>query len=584
MKIVLIGNQNSGKTTVFNMLTNGCETVGNWAGVTINSKEVIIEDTNDIIVDLPGIYSLYPYSSDEEVTTNYLLNEQYDVIMNIVDINLISRSLYLSTQLIDLHKKMLLVLTHTSKIKSNELHMNIKILEKELNIKVIDIEDIKRDRKILYKELLTLKSMSIINVKIPSLNDMIINKRYQYIDVVCKKLSISHRKDNIDKIVLNKYICIPLFILLMSLIYYFSIYIIGDYSKVFINKFIFILNNHLSNILTKLHVYRWLISLITDGIISGISSIILFLPSLISIFFFLELLKQTGYIARISCVFDGIFNHLGLSGKSLLAFLLGFNCSVTGILQTHIISDKGIRERTAILTPFLPCSAKLPMIMFITHYYFSYKLFFIIYLLAIIIVIIVSLILKKIYAVTASSYVMELPDYKYPQINYLVKSVWYRIKDFITRMGSIILISSIIIWFLISCNLKFQYTSDINNSLLSFIGNKISFLFYPFLGIKSWIASIAILQGMIAKEQVITSLSIISHGKFFLDNSLSFFNSLNALSFLTFNLFSIPCLNTVVTIKKELKSFRKLFFVLLLQFVVALLISTIIYRVGDIFV
>lgn len=584
MKIVLIGNQNSGKTTVFNMLTNGCETVGNWAGVTINSKEGIIKDTNDIIVDLPGIYSLYSYSSDEVVTTNYLLNEQYDVIMNIVDVNLISRSLYLSTQLIDLNKKMLLVLTHTSKINKNKLYMNIKILEKELNIKVIDIEDIKQDRKILYKELITLKLKGMINVEIPSLNDMIINRRYQYIDTVCKKLSIHHKKDNIDKIVLNKYICIPLFMLLMGLIYYFSIYIIGDYLQVFINKLIFILNNYLSNLLMNLHVYRWLINLITDGIISGISSIILFLPSLISIFFFLELLKQTGYIARISCVFDGIFNHLGLSGKSLLAFLLGFNCSVTGILQTHIIRDKGIRERTTILMPFLPCSAKLPLIMFITHYYFFYKLFFIIYLLAIIVVIIISLVLKKIYVVNDYFYVMELPDYKYPQINYLFKSVWYRTKDFITRMGSIIFISSIIIWFLISFNLKFQYTNDINNSVLSFIGNKIAFLFYPFLGVKSWIASIAILQGMIAKEQVVTSLSIISHGKFFLDNSLSFFNPLNALSFLTFNLFSIPCLNTVITIKKELKSFKKLLFVLLLQFVVAFLISTLIYRAGDIFV
>lgn len=607
MKIILVGNQNSGKTTIFNYLTDSKEKVGNWPGVTINSKMGMIKKTNHTLMDLPGIYSLSPYSNEEYLSTNFILNNYYDLIINVMDINILERSLYLTLELLELGKNIIIVLTHTNFLNKKDVITDIKLLEQRLRIKVIDFDDIKRDKNILFNSFLDIKSNNsfkvfsndiesiiyklsnnrynsiniIKNNKLYSnllenkynmnINELLSYQRYKYIESITNDIIIKSKNSILDKILLNKIIGIPIFILIMLFIYYFSIGIVGNNINYLINNIINNISKGLINVLYDLNVYEWLIDLIVNGIINGVVVIINFIPQLLILFIFMEILKQTGYIIRITYLLDGILNKIGLSGKSIISFIVGSSCSVPGIMQSRIIDNKIKRDRTIILTPFIPCTAKLPIIIMIFNCFFQYSYFIIIvYLLAIIMVILASLLLKRLYTTFDNSFVMELPNYNFPKFKYILNEVIYKIKEFIKRISSIVLISSIIIW--IFC----KYPSY-DNSILLFIGKKISFIFYPFLGVNNWKLSVSILQGLIAKEQVVSSLNIISN-----NNISSLFTPISALSFLTFNLFSIPCINTISVMKAELGSISKLILCLLFQFVIAFLLSTIIYQVGNI--
>ena len=602
MKIVLVGNQNSGKTTLFNYLTNSNAKIGNWPGVTIESMSRIIKNTNHTLIDLPGIYSLSPYSIEEEVTTNYLINNDYDLIINIIDINLIERSLLLTLELLDLNKKLIIVLTHTNNLDKKNILMNIKILKQKLGIHVIDIEDIKKDINIIFINILNKQinifskdieilisklsnnrynSINIIrNNKLYSktledkyhmnINELITYQRYKYIESITDKLILKKHNNILDKILLNRIIGIPIFIIIMLFIYYFSIEIIGNYTNDIISNIINNLNNKLKIVLNNMNVYSILIDLITKGIINGVGVLINFIPQLLTLFILIEILNQTGYITRITYLLDGLLNKIGLSGKSIISFIVGSGCSVQGIMQSRIIDNKIRRNKTIILTSFIPCSAKLPIIIMISNYFYPNNYFIIIiYLLSILIIILSSIMLKKIYLLEKHTLIMELPKYNFPKLKYILKEVFNKIKEFIKRTSSIILISSIVIWILNS------FPSP-NNSILLFIGKKISLIFYPFLGVNNWILSVSILQGLIAREQVVSSINILSE-----NNILNIFNHSSALSFLIFNLFSIPCINTIITMKNELGSIKELLLSLLFQFIIALTLSTLIYQVGN---
>lgn len=552
MNIILVGNQNSGKTTIYNYLTKNNEKTGNWPGVTIDYKSSKIRNTNHYLIDLPGIYSLSPYSKEEEITVNYILNNNYDLIINVIDINLIKRSLYLTLQLLELNKNIIILLTHTSNYKEIEKYK--QILTNYLHIKIIDILDLKKD-------------LNIINIKNKLINNKPIYQKYQYINTITKNIKTKPINNKLDKIFLNKILGIPLFIIIMFFIYYFSI-IIGN-----INNITNILLNKINIILNNLNVNKWLISLITNGILKGLIVIINFIPQLLSIFILTEILNQTGYITRITYLLDGLLNKIGLSGKSIISFILGTSCSVPGILQTRIIENEVKRDKTILLTPFIPCQAKLPIILLISSYLNMPYLIIIIYLLSIIIIIISSLILNKIYTFNNDNYILELPNYKLPKIKHIIKEVINKIKEFLKKTTSIILISSIIIWLFLNISYSLTYSTNIQNSILYLIGKKISFIFYPFLGNNNWILSISILEGLIAREQVISSLNIIN-------NNLNIFTKPTLISFLIFNMYSIPCINTIINMKNELNNLKKLLFSLLFQFIVAFIISFIIYRIG----
>lgn len=577
MKIVLIGNQNSGKSTIFNLLTNSNQKVGNWSGVTIDTFEKNIKNTNHILVDLPGIYSLSPYSIEEEVTVNYLLNNDYDYIINVIDVNLLERSLYLTINLLELNKNMLIILTMTD--KTNNMSNIINILSSKLNITVIDINDIKKNINILFSNF---KNNNINNYNIIKNNSDLSYQRYQYIEKIIKDIKINNSNNYLDKVLLNPILGIVVFILIIFITYYLSIGVVGNYTCNYLDKINIFITDKISYILSNLKIYNFLKDLIINGIISSFFAILKFIPQLLILFVITEVLNQSGYIVRISFLLEGLLNKIGLSGKSLMSFMTGFSCSVPGIMQSRIIQNEGKRNKTIILTPFIPCSAKLPIILMISNYFYpNYIFIFFIYLMSIMVVILSSLILKKIYKISEDEYIMELPRYHLVKLNYILKEVINKIKEFIKRTGSLIIISSIIVWVLLSFSTNLQYQNNIEYSLLYFIGKKISYLFYPFLGQNNWILSVSIIEGLIAKEQVVATLSVISHNQFFNYNLLKSINKVSSLSFLTFNLFSIPCINTIITMKNELNSFKKLLFTLFFQFFIAFIISTIIYQVGN---
>ena len=548
MKIVLVGNQNSGKTTIFNYITKQNEKIGNWPGVTTDIKTVKIK--NHYLTDLPGIYSLSPYSQEESIAVSYLQKKDYDLIINIIDINLIERSLYLTKELSTLNKKIIILLTHISNYNKKELIINKQILKNDLNIKVIDINNINE---------IFIESNNIINKQIN-------------IENIVKKLIIKKNINNLDKIFLNRIIGIPLFIIIMIIIYYLSIITTNPIIKI-ISELTNIINNKISIILNNLNTYPILIDLIINGILKGINILVVFIPQLLVIFILIEILKQTGYLIRITYLLDGILNRIGLSGKSIISFIVGSNCNVPGIIQSRIIDNKIKREKTIILTPFIPCSAKLSIILMISNYLNSNTLVLIIYLLVIIVIIIISIILNKIYEKQNSTLIIELPNYQLPNIKYLIKEVINKIKEFIKRISSFIVIISIINWILINISPTLKYINNIQESILYSLGIKLSYLFYPFLGSNNWQLSISIIEGIISKENVVATLNILN----------SNINDKHILiSFLIFNLFSIPCINTVITLKQEINNNKKLILILLFQLILGFILSTIIYQVGNI--
>lgn len=644
MKIALVGNQNSGKTTLFNLLTGFNSKVGNYPGVTVEKKSGIIKGTNHELVDLPGIYSLSSYSIEEEVTIKYIFDEKPDLIINVVDSTTFERSLYLTTQLLDLNIRVILVLNMNDLLLKKGIKINDIELSNILGIDVIKISALKNtgidnllkciDTK-NYKKLIkifdptiehsiykiqSLLNQNVINKRFVSIKlleqenlfnkyksneidyiinslsfryssdlyEEIINQRYKYIEKikinvfnkVNEKISIS---DRIDKIVLNKYLSFPIFIVIMFLIYYLSIDIIGnklsDLISVSFNNFSFVVKK----VLEVNNVSNWLISLIVDGIISGVSSVLLFVPELVVLFTCLSILESTGYMSRISILFDNILRKIGLNGKSIIPFIVGCGCSVPGVLSARVIEDKRVRNMTSILTPFIPCSAKLPIILMLTSYFYKENQTIIImslYLLSIIIIIVTSLLMKKyLYRLDNSAYIEELPDYKKIDIKYIFNDVYDKVSSFVKRAGTIIFISSIVIWFLSSYSLNLEYKVSIDNTILYFIGSKISWIFYPILGVNSWEASISILQGLIAKEQIVSSLSILNN----LSNNnilLTIFDKYSAYSFIVFNLFSIPCIASLSTLKKELKENRLFLLMILYQLIFSFVLSSFIYQIS----
>lgn len=528
MKVGLVGNQNSGKTTLFNCLTGMNAKIGNWPGVTIEKKVGTIKGTKHEITDLPGIYSLSPYSAEEEVSRNFVFNENPDVIINIVDATCLERSLFLTTQLLESNCKVIVALNMADKLEEKGLSIDEKKIEEMLGAKVIKISALKEiGIEELIKEInkpLKSKQNKVIPQYLSKDYELekyeeIVNQKYSFISKVVencikKKIKPEAISDKLDKILLNRWLAFPIFIIIMFLIYYLSVGIVGSFTVDLVGDSIESFGEYIGNLMQYLGASEWVNSLVVDGIIAGVGAVLGFVPQLIILFTCISLLETTGYMSRISLLLDKIFRKIGLSGKSLIPFIVGSGCSVPGIMGTRIIENEDERKMTTILTPFIPCSAKLPIIALFAGYFFpnssgiaSSSLYFF----AIVVIIISALIMKKfVFKHTSNTYISELPEYKLPSAKYILKDVFDKVMAFIKRAGTTILLCSIIVWFLLSFSFKMEYGVDIEESILAGIGTKISWAFKPILGENSWEATVSALQGLVAKEQVVSSMAVIN--------------------------------------------------------------------------
>lgn len=618
MKVALVGNQNSGKTTLFNTLTGLNQKIGNFPGVTVEKKIGIIKNTKIELIDLPGIYSLFPYSSEEKITRDYLLNEDIDLIINVIDASFIERSLYLTTQLMELDIPVLIVVNMVDLLDKKGIVVDSKLMEDMLNVRVIKVSSTKNigiseliksinesnihynnrifnykiESKIEeYSKNISLKHKRFYSIRLLEKDylEELIDYRYKYAcNIKDKCVSSKYNKRNIsdklDDIFLNKWIGIPVFMIVIFLMYFF-ISITSSKFDLDINRIINTVIYKNNFVFSKLKVSSWIISLINDGIVVGVSVVLKFIPQLIVLFFCIAILETSGYMSRIAFMFDCLFKRIGLSGKSLVSFFIGSGCSVTGIMSTRTIENKQEKDNTIMLNSFIPCSAKLPIISLFVSSFFDDKYGFItssFYFLSIILVIIIALMLKFLFKSEENdTYISELPEYKVPNLKYVIRDVFNKVTSFIKRISSTILISSIMIWFFLSFSFKLEYGVDINDSILANISKCISWVFYPLLGKNSWEATSCIIQGLMAKEQVVSSMAVIAKSNnIFESASFNFFNKVSAYSFVSFNLFSIPCISAVRAMKKELNN-RKIYLAIILQFTVAWILSFIIYLIGS---
>lgn len=566
--IALVGNPNCGKSALFNYLTNSNQKVGNFSGVTVFEKIGVFKNIK--IIDLPGIYSLNPYTKEEKVTVNYLKNNKIKLILNVIDINYLNRSLYLTSMLKKLNIPMILVLAKDDGL--NKTKIDIVLLEKELSLKVIPISIFKnKNLDVLKNTIEKSRDLPLKNVDI-KLNDKLkIEDAYHKIDEITNKVIIQNNKRGIvniiDNILLNKYLSFIISVIIMISIYYISIKLIGSILVNVANVGVEYLISLIEKLVLKLNLGVILNDLIVNGIVKGISSIFTFIPQIIVLMFIFSVLEDTGYTSRMALSVDIFLRKIGLSSKSFTSLLLGNSCSALAIASTRTIKNDLEKNRANLLIPFIPCSAKIPIILYFLKYYFdnSFYIFLSFYLIAIIIIIILSFIFKT---NKDNDYILEIPTLKFPNLKLAIKDTYNKTGSFIKRICSIILLFSIFNWFLLSFDTNLNYGCDITDSLLYFISSKISFLTIPFMGINDPKILISIISGILAKEQVVSTFDV-------LNGSI---NKYNVYSFICFNLFTIPCLNTLIAIKQE-SGKKYLLLSIFLQVLISFFISTLIYRV-----
>ncbi|WP_346867211.1 MULTISPECIES: ferrous iron transport protein B [unclassified Clostridium] len=667
IKIALAGNPNCGKTTIFNELTGSSQYVGNWPGVTVEKKEGKLKGHKDVtMVDLPGIYSLSPYTLEEVVTRNFLIEERPDVIINIVDGSNIERNLYLTTQLVELGIPVVIALNMMDVVNKNGDIINTSKLSKSLGCEVLETSALKgkglkelsdkaveigkstpkvtllntfskdteevlsniekllkgnsliknprwfyiklfeRDEKVL--EYLKLdnntkdKLDNLINNYEESLDDdaesIITTERYDYIGEITtscvKKKNNSNltTSDKIDKVVTNRWLALPIFALVMLGIYYIAVTTIGTIATDWVNDTLFaeLIQGNVSNWLMNMQVADWLHGLIVDGIIGGVGAVLGFVPQIMVLFFLISLLEDCGYMARVAFIMDRIFRRFGLSGKSFIPMLIGSGCSVPAVMASRTIENDRDRKMTIMLTPFIPCSAKLPVFALLAGAFFPSQPWAApsMYFLGIAMVILSGIILKKtkLFKGDPAPFVMELPQYRIPSLKGLLIHMWDRGKAFIIKAGTIIFVASGLIWFLQSFSWSLQMV-DAQDSILASIGNVIAPIFAP-LGFGNWQSAVATVTGFLAKENVVATFGVL----FGLGAELTesdpnlvstmgqLFNVVSAYSFMAFTLLAAPCFAAIGAIKREMGSWKWTFIAIGYQTGLAYVVSLIIYQVG----
>ena len=644
VKIALAGNPNCGKTTLFNALTGSNQFVGNWPGVTVEKKEGRLKGHKDVtIMDLPGIYSLSPYTLEEVVARNYLVADRPDAIINIVDGTNIERNLYLSTQIMELGIPVIMAVNMMDIVAKNGDVIHIDKLSQKLGCEVVEISalkgtgitkaaekavalaqqkkkvtpahafasevediiakvedkissDIPQEQKRFFaikllekddkiSELLSL--MPDVSAEIKELEDhfdddtesIITNERYVYISSIIgecltkakkgEKLSTS---DKIDRFVTNRFFALPIFALVMFIVYYVSITTVGGFLTDWTNDTLFAewIVPGARTLLENIHCAGWLTGLVVDGIISGVGAVLGFVPQMLVLFIFLAFLESCGYMSRIAFIMDRIFRRFGLSGKSFIPMLIGSGCGVPGIMASRTIESDRDRKMTIMTTTFIPCGAKLPFIAMVAGAIFGGASWVApsTYFLGIGAVIVSGIILKKtkLFAGDPAPFVMELPAYHMPTVGTVLRSMWERGWSFIKKAGTIILLSTIFVWFtsyfgVVDGTFRMLSEDEIDASILAVIGKAIAWLFAP-LGWGNWQATVASITGLVAKENIVGTLGILysaGDGTVY-QNMAANFTAVSGYAFLAFNLLCAPCFAAMGAIKREMNN-RKWFFV-----------------------
>ena len=669
IKIALAGNPNCGKTTLFNALTGSNQYVGNWPGVTVEKKEGRLKGNKDVtVVDLPGIYSLSPYTLEEVVSRNYLIDEKPEVILNIIDGTNLERNLYLTTQLTELGIPVLIAVNMMDVVRKNGDQINIKKLAEETGCKAVEISALKgegiveaaneavklastraaapkhsfdkkvedalkdiesialqsvdesqkrwfaiklfeNDEKVAEKLNLSsniLKEISEINKAVEDeLDDdtesIITNERYTFITSIIKdcikkksagKLTTS---DKIDKIVTNRILALPIFAAIMFVVYYIAVSSLGGLVTDWTNDTLVgaWIQPAVQGFLENVGAADWLVSLVVDGIIGGLGAPIGFAPQMAIVFFFLSLLEDCGYMARIAFIMDRIFRKFGLSGKSFIPFLIGSGCGVPGIMATRTIENDKDRRMTIMTTTFIPCGAKLPVIALIAGYLLNgcWWLAPLMYFVGIIVVIVSCIILKKtsLFAGDPAPFVMELPQYHIPSLKGVLLHVWERVWAFLKKAGTILFLCCAVMWFLGTFGIQNGTFGmvDTEYCFLASIGGAIAWIFKP-LGFGTWQAVASSLSGFVAKEGIVSTMGVLSglgeveeYAASMHDQFAQFFpTGIAAVSFLMFNLFDSPCLAAISTMAREMKSKKFVVFALIFQNVLAYCVALMVYQIG----
>lgn len=665
MIFALVGNQNCGKTTLFNALTGSNQHVGNFPGVTVDQKigEIRYSKGNSV-VDLPGIYSIRPYSTEEIVTRDFVLNEKPDGIINIVDATNIERNLYLTLQLLELQIPMIIALNMMDEVRNNGGSVDIEKISALLGVPVIPISAAKNEGisdvaemidktaknktlpavldfcpngavhrcihavsyiiedhaekigisprfcavKLIEGDEDFIKKLSLSRNESETLEHQIIemetdtgldknaaiaDMRYNFIERVCSQTVVKcheskeHRRSvNIDKILTGKYTAIPSFILIMGIVFLLTFNVIGNTLSDLLGAGIDALTTLTNNALTAYGINPVVRSLVVDGIFAGVGSVLSFLPIIVVLFFFLSILEDTGYMARVAFVMDKLLRKIGLSGKSFVPMLIGFGCSVPAIMSARTLSSERDRKMTIMLTPYMSCSAKIPIYaVFSAAFFPGYEALVMtgLYFSGIIVGIIMALIFKStLFRGNPIPFVMELPNYRLPSAKSVGLLLWEKARDFITKAFTVIFMASIIIWFLQTFDTKLNVVADSSESLLADIGQLIAPIFKP-AGFNDWRIATSLITGFTAKEAVVSTMSVLlGVGTDQLSAALpSLFSSpLSAVSFLLFTLLYTPCVAAVAAIRKELNSVIKTFGIIILQCTVAWLTAVCTYQIG----
>ncbi len=664
VKIALAGNPNSGKTTLFNALTGSNQYVGNWPGVTVEQKGGKLKGQSDVeIMDLPGIYSLSPYTLEEVVARKYLVEERPDAILNIVDGTNLERNLYLSTQLLELGIPVVLAINMMDLVNKNGDEINISKLSKELGCEVVEISALKgtgikeatdavvkaaksgQSQKIVHKfdktvesaleeieGMLTgvkedqkryfaiklfegdekiseqLKSVPDVSTVVKRVEDamdddaesIITNERYTYIadlmskcyKKVNKGLTVS---DRIDRIVTNRILALPIFVVIMFIVYYIAVSTIGTVVTDWTNDVLFgeWIQGGAESLLESVGASDWVISLVVDGILGGIAAPIGFAPQMAIVFFFLSILEDCGYMARVAFIMDRIFRRFGLSGRSFIPFLISSGCGVPGIMSTRTIENEKDRRMTMMTTCSIPCGAKLPVIALIAGYLLdgAWWVAPVMYFVGIAVVVISCIILKKMkaFAGDPAPFVIELPQYHVPSIKGVLMHVWERIWAFLKKAGTILFLCCVVMWFLASFGFSDGAFGlvETEDSLLRYIGGAIAWIFAP-LGFGTWQAVASSLSGFVAKEGILSTMGVLAglgeveeYELSMHDQFAAFFpTGIAAVSFLIFNLFDSPCLAALSTMAKEIGGRGKFWFAVLFQNVSAYCLALVVYQIG----
>ncbi len=663
MIFALVGNQNCGKTTLFNALTGSNQHVGNFPGVTVDQKVGIIRGAGHKVVDLPGVYSIRPYSQEEMIARDFILNEKPDAIINIVDATNIERNLYLTLQLLTLRIPMIIALNMMDELSNNGGSVNVKKMSQTLGVPVVPISAAKKQgieelvevlldtakhqkcpgivdfcpdgpvhrcihavshiiedhaaridisrrfcaMKLIEGETEFIQLLKLSQNEVELIEHSVIemenergldrnaalaDMRYNFIEKICAdcvvKASESKeyiRSVKIDKVLTNRYLAIPLFVAIMGLVFFLTFHVFGAWLSDLLAYAIDGLTMAADDLLTTYQLNPVVHSLIIDGIFSGVGSVLSFLPLIVVLFFFLSILEDSGYMARVAFVMDKLLRKIGLSGRSFVPMLVGFGCSVPGIMATRTLSSNRDRKMTIMLTPYMSCSAKIPIYTVFAAAFFPGRELLVmiaLYFGGMVVGVLVALLLKKtVFRGNPVPFVMELPNYRFPAPRSVLLLMWEKAKDFLQRAFTVIFVATVLIWFLQTFDMRLNVVSDSTESILAALGRLVAPVFAP-LGFGDWRMVTALVSGFTAKEAVVSTFGVIlGVGTEQLTTALhQLFTTESACSFLVFCLLYTPCMAAVATIKRELGSGAKTMVVIILQCVVAWLAALLTYQLG----